>query len=224
MSRGPTAAAALIAAVVAVLPGRAGTAADAALAPYAALARSPQATELLARARAAMERHWETAARADGGERIAWPGVPVTLYVSLADGRATRACVGRAGGAFATLSEALDALAVEALGADRRRPPVGREELARLRVVLTFAGEGEAITDPMLADPGREGFSIATARGVVAFLPGEARTIAWALRETRRIGVLAGPTSGGSYRRFPVVVLSEPEARTSSREAFDETR
>lgn len=209
-----------------------GAATDVALAPYAALARSPAAATLLLRARAAMERHWEPRGEREAGAAVttddtvattAWPGAPVAVYVSLVRGRATRACVGREGTSFATLSEAVEVLGVEALAADRRQPAVRREELTGLRLVITFAGQGEPIADPMLAEPGREGFSILAPGGFVAFLPGEARTVAWALREARRIGVLTGPASGASYRRFPVVVLSEPEARAST-EARDETR
>jgi len=201
-------------------PARAGAAADPTLAPYAALVRSPAGTALLRRARAAMEHHWAPAepdrrrpavATPDSVPSVAWPAAPVGVYLSLVRGRATRACIGREGASFATLSDAVEALAVEVLTADRRRPPLRHEDLAALRVVVSFAGEGEPIADPMLADPGREGLSIATPRGVVAFLPGEARTVAWALRESRRIGVLDGAVSSASYRRFPVVVLSEPE-------------
>lgn len=145
---------------------------------------------------------------------MAWPGAPVSIYVSLVDGHATRSCVGRAGASFSTLTGAVQVLAVEALASDRRRPPVRVEELGRLRVVISFGGEGEAIADPMLADPAREGLSIATPHGTVAFLPGEARTVSWALREARRIGVLEGPAASATYRRFPVVALAEPEPRT----------
>jgi AMMECR1 domain-containing protein len=184
------------------------------LEPYRELARSPRAAALLAVARSAMERHWDDpAGPARPPADIPWPGAPAALYVSLVDGRRTRACVGRPTAAASTLSEAVAALAVEALQADPRHPPVRREELPRLRIVISFAGDGEAIPDPMLADPGREGFSISTPRGSVAFLPGEARTVAWALREARRAGLLeGGGAAAAGYRRFPVVAVSEPEA------------
>ena len=142
--------------------------------------------------------------------------------MSLADGRATRACVGRAVSA-GTLAQAVEALSVEALESDPRHPPVRREELSHLRIVVALAGEGEAIADPMLADPAREGLSISTARGTVAFLPGEARTVSWALREARRIGVLGGTAGPASFRRFPVVVLAEPDPGGAGREVHDET-
>lgn len=187
---------------------------------YREFARTKEAVRLLATARAAMELHWSEDDSDVAPERpavrpgesmpvIGWPGPPVTLYVSLAGDRTTRACVGRTAPA-ATLSGAVASLAAEALDSDPRRPPVRRDELARLRVLISFAGDGEAITDPMLADPAREGFSITTARGSVAFLPGEARTVAWALREAKRAGLLDPAAGAPTYRRFPVVVISEP--------------
>lgn len=196
---------------------------DAALAPYAELVRTARAWTLVAQARTVMARHWDAAA-IDTSAAVPWPGAPVTVYLSLVQGRTTRSCVGRAGASFATLSAAIRALALEALTADGRRAPVRRDELGRLRVVVTFGGEGESVPDPMLVDPAREGFSITTPRGSVAFLPGEARTVAWALREARRIGVLEGPVAGASCRRFPVVTLAEPETRAAAREAPDEVR
>jgi AMMECR1 protein len=199
------------------------------LEPYREFARTKEAVRLLATARTAMELHWTADDPADTPARevlpgesvpvIGWPGAPVTLFVSLAGDRSTRACIGRAA-TGATLSGAVASLAAEALDSDTRRPPVRREELARLRVLISFAGEGEAIADPMLADPAREGFSITTERGSVAFLPGEARTVSWALREARRAGVLDRAAGAPVYRRFPVVVISEP-APPASREDRD---
>ena len=61
-----------------------------------------------------------------------------------------------------------------------------------------------------LVDPAREGLIVGGADVAVAFLPGEARTIAWALRESRRVGALR-PRQPVRYQRFPAVVLSEPE-------------
>ena len=161
-------------------------------------------------ARAAMARHWDPDSP-DTAAAVGWPAAPVGVYVSLLRGRATRACVGMSSPSSGTLSAAVAELAVQALAADPRRPPVRREELAEIKIVIAFAGESEPIADPSLADPAREGFAISTERGSVAFLPGEARTIAWALREARRSGVLgAGPAT---YRRFPVVAISEPERK-----------
>ena len=192
---------------------------------YRAFARSPAATALLAEARAAMCAYFDPASvptrprtghlqRPDGAATDtmpAWPGAPVGVYVTLVDGHTTRACVGSDAPLGATLSETVRALAAQALRADRRRPPIRRDELDHLRIVLAFAGSGSPVSDPMAVEPAREGLLVTSARGSVAFLPGEARTVAWALRESRRIGVLDGAVSSASYRRFPVVVLSEPE-------------
>jgi len=107
------------------------------------------------------------------------------------------------------LVETVRALAVQSLQADRRRPPIRREELPALRVIISFAGAAEEVTDPMQVNPGREGLLVSSTGGSVAFLPGEARTVAWALQEARRIGVLRGPTESATFYRFPVVVLAE---------------
>jgi AMMECR1 domain-containing protein len=109
-----------------------------------------------------------------------------------------------------TLSASLAALAVEALSADRRRPAIRRDELDSLRIIVAFAGRGEPVADPRLVDPAREGLIVGGADVAVAFLPGEARTIAWALRESRRVGALRAQQPV-TYQRFPVVVLSELE-------------
>jgi AMMECR1 domain-containing protein len=194
--------------------------ADPALAPYRALVRSPGGARLLGVARAALERHWSGAAP-DTAAAPDWPGAPVALYLSLVRGRETRACVGSATPPRGTLAESVRALALAALSADPRHPPLRRDELAGLRVALAFAGRGERVTDPMRVDPGREGLLVGGARGHVAFLPGEARTVAWALRAARRSGLL-DPAEPVEYLRFPVVTMIEPEPRAPTEEAPDE--
>ena len=57
--------------------------------------------------------------------------------------------------------------------------------------------------------------SISASGGSVAFLPGEARTVAWALHEARRIGVIQGPAENARYYRFPVIVLAEVPPQSS---------
>jgi AMMECR1 domain-containing protein len=128
----------------------------------------------------------------------------------LRDGRSTRPWVGHATPYRGGLVETVRALAVQSLQADRRHAPVRSEELTSLRVVISFAGTPEAVTDPMQIDPGREGLLISFGTRSVAFLPGEARTVRWALLEARRIGIFQGPAESAAYARFPVVVLTEP--------------
>ena len=208
----------LLAAAWLLLPGLAGAAASppAVLEPYLALASSPQGRELLAGARRAMEDYFEGARpgekaqlpRAAGGAP-GWPGAPVGVFVSLTRGGATRACVGSATPLGGTLAETVGSLAVQALHTDRRHPPVRRDELPESRIVIAFAGPGEAVQDPMAVQPAREGLLVVTPRGTAAFLPGEARTVSWALRQARRIGVL-GPGEDATYLRFQVVTLAEP--------------
>ena len=190
---------------------------------YRAFARSPAATALLAEARAAMCAYFDPASvptrprtghlqRPDGAATDtmpAWPGAPVGVYVTLVDGHTTRACVGSDTPLGATLSETVRALAAQALRADRRRPPVRRDELDHLRIVLAFAGSGSPVSDPMAVEPAREGLLVTSAGGSVAFLPGEARTVAYMLREARRAGVL-GDVREAAFQRFQVVTVAEP--------------
>lgn len=201
---------ALAAAVAVMASAPAARAADP-LEPYRALARSPEGARLLSIAREAM-----------GGESgdaydLDWPGPPVAVYLTLARDDRTRACVGIPAPGHGTLAETVRRLAADALTADRRRVPVRSDELPELRVVLAFADEGEPIASPQRVDPGREGLLVGSDRGSVAFLPGEARTVSWALGEARRAGVLAAGAGNIHYRRFQVVVLAEPLAKSRAR-------
>jgi len=193
---------------------------DPALAPCRELARSPAARRLLAVARAALERHWSGAAQ-DTVHVPDWPGAPTALYLSLVRGGVTRACVGHPAPPRGSLAECVRALAEAALASDPRHPPLRRDELATLRIVLAFAGAGESVADPMSVDPGREGLLVGGTRGHIAFLPGEARTVAWALREARRVGVLDA-SEPAEFTRFPVVTITEPQSPTPRGVAPDE--
>ena len=152
---------------------------------YRRFVATPAATRLLAVARAEMERYWSDApadsAAAPPDSIADWPAAPVAVYLTLRDGATTRACVGSPAPVRASLEATVKALAVEALRADRRHPVVRREELERVRVVIAFTDEGVLLADPMLVDPGRDGLLVGSPRGHVAFLPGEARTVRWAL-------------------------------------------
>jgi len=187
--------------------------------PYRSFVTTASARALLAAARETMRGYWGepavTAAgdsgavvRASAVDSIPWPGPPASVYLSLVGDEGTRACVGGPP-AEGGLAGTVRSLARRALHSDPRRPPVRQEELERLRIVISFAGTGAPIGDPMEWDPGTEGLLVRSGERSVAFLPGEARTVAWALREARRIRVLAGPPSSASYQRFPVVVLME---------------
>jgi len=206
-----------------VWSGGAAATGDDELAAYRELVRTPERARLLAIARRAMEAHWtgsttDADSAAPASDSISavparapdWPGPPTGLFVSLVGPRGTRSCVGSVAPVRGTLTATLAALAVEALSADRRRPAIRRDELDSLRIVIAFAGRGEPVVDPRLVDPGREGLIVGGADVAVAFLPGEARTIAWALREARRVGALRAQQPV-TYQKFPAVVLSEPD-------------
>jgi AMMECR1 domain-containing protein len=172
---------------------------------YRAFARSDGSARLLAIARAAL-RHDTAAADTSAPE---WPGPPCGVYLTLVRGAETRACVGSDAPLRGSLVETVRVLAGEALTADRRRPPVRAAELDSLTVVIAFAGHAEPIADPMLVNPARDGLRVSSGRGSIAFIPGEARTVAWALREARRAGVLEGAVANASYARFEAVVIRE---------------
>ena len=183
------------------------------LAPYRALRHTAAGDRLLEIARDVM-----TGGDAGGAPATATlpakldalPAPPPALIVTLRNGPVTRACVGQEPPASGDLAEAVRRLAGEARTGDRRRPPVRAEELESLSVVLGFADSAIPLKHVSELDPGREGLLIETDRGRVAFLPGEARTVSWAMREARRIGVLAGPEANARVYRFDVVTLSEP--------------
>jgi len=196
-------------------------AADPTLAPIEAMARTPVATQLLVFARDCMSRHWDGSTTPDTLAVPPWPGAPTGCFVSLVDGRTTRACVGSATPVRGSLRETVRSLATEVLTADRRHPPVRREELLTLRIVIAFAGVREAVADPMQVDPGREGLLIASPRGSIAFLPGEARTVSWALSQARQLGVLQSGSKDAGYERFEVTTIAEPTAPLPRKEAGD---
>ena len=185
------------------------------LAPYRALRHTPAGDRLLEIARGVLSGTEDAATPAAPGDRAApaklevLPAPPPALIVTLRNGPVTRACVGQEPPASGDLAEAVRRLAAEARTGDRRRPPVRAEELESLSVVIGFADAGIPLQHVSELDPGREGLLIETDRGRVAFLPGEARTVSWAMREARRIGVLAGAESNARVYRFDVVTLSE---------------
>jgi AMMECR1 domain-containing protein len=189
--------------------------------PYTIFVRSPQGARLLAIARESMCAHWGERSPDAGAVAIPWPAAPRGIYISLTDEHGTRACVGNAEPYRGSLVETVRALAVQSLQADRRHPPVRREELPGLRIVISFTGRPEALTDPMQVNPGRDGLLVSSSGGSVAFLPGEARTVAWALHEARRIGVIQSPAESARYYRFPVIVLAEVPPPSSPVEEYD---
>lgn len=177
------------------------------LAPYAEYVRGAAGQRLLESVREAL---CVAAGRCDSLKTAApdWPAAPRPLFITLARGRTTRACLG-SDEPLGSLTETARRVATDAMTADRRHTPVDAQELEQLRVLVAFTGGERALSDPYAVDPMREGLRIESDRGAVAFLPGEARTVAWALGEARRIGVL-GALSEARFVRFEAVVLSGP--------------
>ena len=204
----------VIAAIVAGMAIVAATASGSELLePYRALARSADGARVLAFARAEIGRALDASLPAPADTSLPdWPGAPSGVYLSLARSTSTRACVGSLMPLGSTLSATLRELSRQIVASDPRHAPLRRGEPDSLRVVIAFAGTPVTIADPMQASPAREGLLIATPNGSVAFLPGEARTVSWALREARRIGLLVRD-SDATYQTFPVVTLKEHQAQ-----------
>lgn len=184
------------------------------LAPYLQATRvSAACAEWLDAARAGLAEALGDSASAAAAAAPDWPGSPRPLYVTLAHGSITRACVGSDTPLAGTLTESLRALGAQLATQDLRHPPLRSDELDSLRLVIAFAGDAQPVAEPQSVDPMHEGLKIESEHGSVAFLPGEARTVAWALREARRIGVIAGRDSEARYSRFDVVVIQGPARR-----------
>ena len=83
----------------------------------------------------------ESLARATG--TLDWPGAACGVYMSLARGTRTRACVGSLTPLGGTLSATLRELARRVVSDDPRHPPVRGEELDSLVVLVSFAGPPE---------------------------------------------------------------------------------
>ena len=200
---------------------------------YREFATSPRCDALLAFTRAALHEYFENDGAAAAAATPAtpdslvpdWPGPPTGLFLSLTRGASTRACVGTATPAAGTLAHHLRRLAAQVLTSDPRHPPVRADELDTLRVNVSFAGRPEPVADPMEVAPAHEGLLITSGRGSIAFLPGEARTISWALREARRVGLL-DRSGDASYQRFQVVALKDepPIAHRAEHEAKHDAR
>lgn len=186
------------------------------LAPYVTLVRGESGRRVLETVREAL---CVAAGRCDSTRTLApeWPGAPRPVFVTLARGATTRACIG-SDESQGSLTETLRRVAAEAMVSDRRRPPIEPAELDALRVLVAFVGDERPVAEPWGVDPMREGLRVTTDRGSVAFLPGEARTVSWALSEARRIGVL-GAASEARYTRFSAAVVSGPAVVAADRTA-----
>lgn len=186
------------------------------LAPYVTLVRGESGRRVLETVREAL---CVAAGRCDSTRSLApdWPAAPRPVFVTLARGAATRACIG-SDEPQGSLTETLRRVAAEAMVSDRRRPPIEPTELDALRVLVAFVGDEHPVAEPWGVDPMREGLRVTTDRGSVAFLPGEARTVSWALAEARRIGVF-GAASEARYTRFSAVVVSGPAVVAADRTA-----
>jgi len=111
-------------------------------------------------------------------------------FVTVVLDGATRACQGTLHASTASLAEEIAAAAARAARGDSRHPALSRRELDRVRVIVslprdvrTLRAAGGELTP---IDPRRFGLAIETGSGAGVLLPGEAKTFAWMVAETRR--------------------------------------
>lgn len=110
-------------------------------------------------------------------------------FVTFFDGRRVFACFGGFFPRRATLGEEISENVRLALKNDARSRTIRPETARRSGVQITFPGQPERTADYRSIDPAHEGLFVESGDRGVAFVPGEARTAAWAFREAlRRLG------------------------------------
>jgi AMMECR1 domain-containing protein len=109
-------------------------------------------------------------------------GCFVTFFV----GRRVIACFGSFHPRTANLGEEIAENVAGALRNDPRAGRIGRDEVLKAGVQITFPGQLQEIDDYRLVDPAREGLFAEYGEKGVAIVPGEAKTASWAYREARR--------------------------------------
>jgi hypothetical protein len=111
-------------------------------------------------------------------------------FVTFFNGQRVFACFGGFSPRRATLAEEICENVRLALKNDHRSHRAERETAAHAGVQITFPlGQPERVESYHRINPDREGMFVEGPSGGVAFVPGEARTAAWAFREAlRRLG------------------------------------
>ena len=111
-------------------------------------------------------------------------------FVTFFNGRRVFACFGGFSPRRATLGEEISENVRLALKNDHRSRKIQLETARRSGVQITFPAQPVRVADYRSIDPVHEGMFVESGEKGVAFVPGEARTAAWAFREAlRRLGV-----------------------------------
>lgn len=110
-------------------------------------------------------------------------------FVTFFTGRHVFACFGGFSPRRATLGEEISENVRLALKNDHRSRKIQAETARRSGVQITFPAQPVRSADYRSIDPAHEGMFVESGENGVAFVPGEARTAAWAFREAlRRLG------------------------------------
>ncbi len=148
-----------------------------------------------------------------GGATAPTPPLSVTrqqraCFVTFFNGKRVFACFGGFSPRRSNLAEEISENVRLALKNDSRSRTATPTSAAAAGVQITFPlGQPERVADYRSIDPASEGMFVEGASGGVAFVPGEARTAAWAFREAlRRLGE-RDPAAVAVYR-FKAEALS----------------
>ncbi len=144
-------------------------------------------------------------ARIDGTKRPAPPKFATQIqrpcFVTFFNGKRVFACFGGFTPRKGTLAEEIDENIRLALKNDGRSRRINRNNVLNAGLQLTFpTGQPERVNSYSEIDPLSEGMFIEENGNGVAFVPGEAKTAAWAFREgLRRLGA-QNPQNSAVYR------------------------
>jgi hypothetical protein len=122
-------------------------------------------------------------------------------FVTFFNGKRVFACFGGFSPRRANLAEEISENIRLALKNDGRARLATREMASQAGVQITFPlGQPERVISYQSINPAREGMFVESANAGVAFVPGEARTAAWAFREALRRLNINDPTAVSVYR------------------------
>lgn len=136
-----------------------------------------------------------------------YPG-SVPVFVTLKKDGTTRGCAGTFQPRFGSLAEELVFLTAAAATQDIRYPPVRFEELAAVRVVVSFPGRLSAISSLDAYNPWKQGLLVRKGGREGVVLPCEAKTTRYAVKKCLRQAGIAD-MEGCSFYAFECRAISE---------------